>query len=196
MSHFLITFYSHVADSITDDTSDVSTEVIGNKETIQPVCTIPKLVDNKRRHMEKRLSQAQRDQVLMNSAKEDVLMKKNMLDMFDKSNKTLEQSISKMTTCLTSMGEGIAAGMQMLAMALSQNQPVVPPHHPGHPHPYTAHPHVYHGQYSGYTAPNQQFAGLNSTINQTTSAMPSTVTAANQTFYDMDNSEGRLSNRF
>ena len=111
--------------------------------------------------MEKRLSQAQRDQVLMTSAKEDVLMKKNMLEMFDKSNKTLEQSISKMTTCLTSLGEGIAAGMQMLAMALSQNKPVVPPHHPGHAHPYTAHPHVYHSQYSGYGAPNQQFAGSN-----------------------------------
>ena len=144
--------------------------------------------------MEKRLSQAQRDQVLMTSAKEDVLMKKNMLEMFDKSNKPLEQSISKMT-CLTSLGEGIAAGMQMLAMALSQNQPVVPPHHPGHAHPYTAHPHVYHSQYSGYGAPNQQFAGSNSRINQTTSVLSSTLTGATQTLYDMDNSEGRFSNR-
>ena len=144
--------------------------------------------------MEKRLSQAQRDQVLMTSAKEDMLMKKNMLEMFDKSNKTIEQSISKMTTCLTSLGEGIAAGMQMLAMALSQNQPVVPPHHPGHAHPYKAHPHVYHNQYSSYGAPNQ-FAGSNSTRNQTSSVLSSTITAANQALYDMDNNEGRFSNR-
>lgn len=67
--------------------------------------------------MEKRLSQAQRDQVLMNSAKEDLSMKKNMLEAFDRSNKTLEDSISNMTSCLTSLGDGISSGMQMLAMA-------------------------------------------------------------------------------
>ena len=69
--------------------------------------------------MEKTLSQAQRDQLLMNTAKEDLLMKKEMMESFQQSNKTLEESISKMTVCLTSLGDGIASGMQMLAMALS-----------------------------------------------------------------------------
>ena len=61
---------------------------------------IPKLVDSKRRHMEKTLSQVQRDQLLMNTAKEDLLMKKEMMELFQQSNKTLEKSISKMTMCL------------------------------------------------------------------------------------------------
>lgn len=100
---------------------------------------IPKLVDNKRKHMEKRLSQAQRDQILLTNAKEDMLMKKNMLEIFEKSNKTLEESITKMTSSISSLGDGIAAGMQMLAMAMNQNQ------HPGPP-PQSYYP-VYQNQY-------------------------------------------------
>ena len=69
--------------------------------------------------MEKTLSQAQRDQLLMNTAKEDLLMKREMVKSFEQSNKSLEDSISKMTTCLTSLRDGIAKGMQMMAMSLS-----------------------------------------------------------------------------
>ena len=60
--------------------------------------------------MEKALSQAQRDQLLMNTAKEDVFMKREMLKSFDQSNKIMKESIGKMTACLTSLGEGIATG--------------------------------------------------------------------------------------
>jgi len=76
--------------------------------------------------MEKRLSQSQRDQFLMSTAKEDMVMKRDMLEAFDKSNKTLDDAISKMTDCLTSLGNGIAQGMQMLAAALSNSQPPPP----------------------------------------------------------------------
>lgn len=71
--------------------------------------------------MEKSLSQAQRNQILMNSAKEDVIMKKEMLKSFERSAKTMEDSISKMTDCLTSLGDGIATGMRPLANALAGN---------------------------------------------------------------------------
>lgn len=63
-----------------------------------------------------------------------------MLDAFEWSNKTLDDSITKMTTCLTSLGEGIASGMQTLTMALANPpanpsptmhyaQPGYPPHY-------------------------------------------------------------------
>lgn len=90
-----------------------------------------------------------------------------------------------MTTCLTSLGEGIAAGMQMLAMALSQNQAPAP-HHPGPAFPVTqAQPNMYPGHYSGYVQHNHQFTSSTSTRNQ--SSLPTThgaVSAANQTLYD------------
>lgn len=67
-----------------------------------------------------------------------------MLEIFEKSNKTLEESITKMTNCISSLGDGIAAGMQMLTAALAQNQPPTPPLFPP-PQPYYP-----CGQYMGY----------------------------------------------
>ena len=138
--NFCLIMYKNilVSDSSTPDSPNTAIEG-QTKETFEPstdqkpkgvtVSNIPKLVDNKRRHMEKTLSQAQRDQLLMNTAKEDPLMKREMVKSFEQSNKSLEDSISKMTTCLTSLGDGIAKGMQMMAMALSAQ-----------PHNSTAHP--------------------------------------------------------
>ena len=40
-----------------------------------------------------------------------------MMRPFEQSNKTSEESISKLTMCLTSIEDGIASGMQMLAIA-------------------------------------------------------------------------------
>ncbi len=44
------------------------------------VSAVPKLIDNKRRHMEKSLSAAQRDQLLLNEAKEDKEIRKDLSD--------------------------------------------------------------------------------------------------------------------
>ena len=80
---------------------------------------IAQLVDNKRKHMERDFFQKQRDQILMSTAKDEVAMKKNLLDAFAQSNKAFEASMTKMTDCLTSLGTGIGSAMQMVAMALS-----------------------------------------------------------------------------
>lgn len=86
--------------------------------------------------MERKLSEAQRDQILMSTAKDEVAMKKNLLDAFAQSNKTFEASMAKMTECLTSLGSGIASAMQMVAMALS-----------GQPQSFSP----IHGQYMSHT---------------------------------------------
>ncbi|XP_068754338.1 uncharacterized protein [Montipora capricornis] len=62
------------ADTSTNSSEAAATGSKG-KHTIN-VSNIPKLVDSKRRHMEKSLSEAQRDQLLMPTAKEDLLIKK------------------------------------------------------------------------------------------------------------------------
>ena len=105
---------------------------------------ISKLVDNKRKRMEKGLSQAQRDQVVMNTAKEAMIMKKQLLEAFERTNNSLDKSLSKMTSCLNSLGEGISSGMQMIAMALAGTVP---------------HPNQTHAQYMSSPAyvPNYNF---------------------------------------
>ena len=59
----------------------------------------------------------------------------------------MEESVSKMTMCITSLGDVIASGMQMLVLALSgqpQNNDV--------PHtPQVSHPHF--NTYRGFASP-------------------------------------------
>ena len=80
-----------------------------------------KLIDHTRKHIEKSLSPAQPDQLLMNPEKKDVIMKKEMLKPFERSTKTMEDLIYKMTDCLTSLGDGIQTRMRFVANALSGN---------------------------------------------------------------------------
>lgn len=76
---------------------------------------------------------------------EDLIMKKEMVRTFEQSNKTLEESISKMVMSWTSLGDGIASGKRTLEMAFS-NQPLTT----GVPHA----PQVYHPQtYGGFVFP-------------------------------------------
>ena len=65
-----------------DDSDDLTG--IGDNENIsrkrKVVNPTPKLIDNKRKHMERQLSSAQRDQLLMNEAKEDSKFKRDMAE--------------------------------------------------------------------------------------------------------------------
>lgn len=65
----------------------------------------------------------------MSTAKDEVAMKKNLLDAFAQSNKAFEASMTKMTDCLTSLGSGIASAMKMVAMALSGQPQSFPLNH-------------------------------------------------------------------
>lgn len=80
-----------------------------------------KLIDHTRKHIKKSLSPAQPNQLLMNPEKKDVIMKKEMLKPFERSTKTMEDLISKMTDCLTSLGDGIQTRMRFVANALAGN---------------------------------------------------------------------------
>ena len=163
--------YYFFPESFTQDTSNKA------EQPKASVNNIPKVVDNKRKHMLKILSQSQIDQLLMNTMKEDMLLNFG--------------TITRITTCLTSIGDGIASGMELLAKALTQNQPVHPPRfaNPAFYYP-TSQAHKYPGQCGGLnTQPYQQLfpniaaPSASSTIAGTCGA----VSAANDTLY---NNEG------
>ena len=153
--------------------------------------------------MEKSMSQTQRDHLLMSTAKEDMHLKKDMLAAFERSNKTLDDSISKMTTCLTSLGEGIASGMRMLAMTLAN-----PPANPSPAKPY-AQPN-YPPQYNSYGRFNTSLPTTHEASFENRDAFPTshyqriasgqesghsnpcatgTILSASQTLYEGDNND-------
>ena len=45
------------------------------RKNAEAVSNVPKLIDNKRKHLEKRLTAAQRDQKLLEAAKEDACLR-------------------------------------------------------------------------------------------------------------------------
>ena len=90
----------------------------------------------------------------MTTAKDDLVLKKDILDAFEKSNKTLDDVISKMTNCLTALGNGIVQGMQMIATAITNLNPTPPPHF-GQMH-YNGHPQLHNSpQQYNYSCPYQ-----------------------------------------
>ena len=141
---------------------------------------VPRLVDNKRKQMEKALSQSKRDQILMNSAKEDLIMKKQMIASLEDSNKSLQSTMEKMTESLSAMAEGISSGMRMIAMAMSgPTQQHFQPFHPLHPLDYSSHGMMYQsnmygspGGYNSVNSPVPEFSHQGSGRSHTPSPTP------------------------
>ena len=91
--------------SVSDDTDSNKNKTIIKKstkkkkrKTSDPVAVvgenpIPKLVDNKRRHVERQLSSSQRDKLLFDESKEDGQFKRDIAEAVRESNQTFAQSM-------------------------------------------------------------------------------------------------------
>ena len=92
--------------------------------------SVPKLVDNKRKHLEKNLSSSQRDQLLINEAKEDKILRRNLCETMKQSNENFSKAIENMSRSMMQIATGISHSMEMMVHALSlQQQPVQQPVH-------------------------------------------------------------------
>ena len=104
-------------------------------------------MDNKRKHLEKNLSAAQRDKILLDEAREDALFRKDIAKAMEESNKTFSESVQKLSTSIETMSGCISNSIEKLAQAMCyqapapmQMQPVnqnmfyqnIPPHTQGY----------------------------------------------------------------
>ena len=81
----------------------------------------PKLIDNKRRHMERQLSAAQRDQLLLNEAKEDAQFKRDIAEAIRQSNQTFAESIQNMSHSIMQVAQGLTRSIEVMSQALVQS---------------------------------------------------------------------------
>ena len=109
-------------DSIQSNVTEVSKQSKGEKRKLelQIMSNVPKLIDNKRKSLEKRLSAAQRDQKLIEAAKEDTAMRKDMLECFRDSSRSTAQAMENMSTTLREMSQGMTQAMVSLANAFNR----------------------------------------------------------------------------
>lgn len=101
-----------------------ATTPVANKRKAKDACV--KLIDNKRKNMERNLSAAQRDQLLLKESKEEMGFKKEMADIMRESSRNTATAITQMTTAIENIGTGLSRSIEMLATVFSQQQQCPP----------------------------------------------------------------------
>ena len=105
-------------------------------ETVGDAATdpIPRLIDNKRKHMERQLSAAQRDQLLLKESKEDSQFKKDMADAIIQSDQTFANAMQQMSQSISQVAQGMTQSMQAMSQAFLQQNNSTTYHqsYPGH----------------------------------------------------------------
>ena len=98
-----------------DDDDDELNEVTPNRKRKQSC--VPKLIDNKRKHLEKSLSAAQRDQLLIREAKEDAQFSMDLAEAMRQSTESFAQSIKDVSKAMTDLGAGVCRSIEALSHA-------------------------------------------------------------------------------
>ena len=88
---------------------------------------IPKLIDNKRKHLEKKLSASQRDAILLNEARDDAALRRDLIYTMKSSNETFTEAMKSVGESMKLLSQSMASSIQILANCLSP-QPAFRPH--------------------------------------------------------------------
>ena len=80
------------------------------------------VIDNKRKHMERTLSAAQRDQLLLKESKEEMNFKKEMTEIMKESSKNTVNAISGMATAIENIESGFSRSIEMLAAVFAHQE--------------------------------------------------------------------------
>ena len=112
-----ITNNNHDNSSMVEDTEDEEQqEFVLNK---RKNC-VPHLIDNKRKHLERKLSAAQREQLLIREAKEDAQFRKDLSDAMRESTASFTESIKEISKSMSDIGSGICRSIEMLSHVMLQ----------------------------------------------------------------------------
>ena len=114
--------------------SDVSfiTEMMGEtgpqetRKRQKPEDGIPKLVDNKRRFLERNLSAAQRDKLLVEESKQEMQCRRDLVEAMKTSNDAFSEALKGISNTMQQLGAGICQSVQVLSQALVQPHAAVP----------------------------------------------------------------------
>ena len=72
---------------------------------------VPRLIDNTRRHLERNLSAAQRDQLFMKEMKNDAEFRKDLLQIVRESNDCFSNSVKEISKSMSDLSKGLCASV-------------------------------------------------------------------------------------
>ena len=103
-----------------------SLELEGTESAVQatPTSIVPKLIDRKRKHMERALSAAGRDSVLMEDAKEDKKFRREMAEAMKASAASFGEALGTVSASMMQISNSLSRSMEIIAQSLQQ------PHQP------------------------------------------------------------------
>ena len=78
------------------------------------VNSVPKLIDNKRKHLQEKLSAAQMDELVIKEAKEDALFRKELADAMRESTESFSRSVESVSKAMTDLGAAVCRSIEML----------------------------------------------------------------------------------
>ena len=114
---------------------------LDNKRKHESISKVPKLIDQKRKHLEKNLSAAQRDKLLFEEAKEEASFRRELSDSLKQSNDNFLKAMDNFNKTVSQLGNGLCRSIDMLARAMymsnqaTQNQNVYFPNNLPNVHP-------------------------------------------------------------
>ena len=94
--------------------------MVGKRKSVSQV---PKLIDNKRKHIEKSLSASQRDQLLLAEAKEDSEFCKDLAEAMQHSTVSFSRALEGVSQSIMQIGAGLCRSFESLALAMHNSQP-------------------------------------------------------------------------
>ena len=83
---------------------------------------VPKLIDNKRRHLERQLSAAQRDKMLLEDSQEDAMFRRDIASAMRESNETFAHSMQQMSSSIALLAQGMNRSLEVISRSTIQEQ--------------------------------------------------------------------------
>ena len=115
-----------------EDSNDGMSPTLKRKSVENP---IPKLIDNKRKHLERQLSASQRDQIFINESKEEAQFKKDIAEAIRQSNQTLGQCMQQMSMSILQVAQGMTRSVEVMSQAMVNQNVQSPYQQPAMPYP-------------------------------------------------------------
>ena len=106
-------------DEVNDDSDDMQISKTPKRKE-----NIAKFVDDKRKHLQRNLSAAQRDKMLLEEAKEDAQFRKDMTEAIRESTECFSKGVKEMSSAMLEVSGSMSQSIQMLTNALLQQQQI------------------------------------------------------------------------
>ena len=123
---------SYSNDSVVYDNENLELESSDTSAQSTPSSIVPKLIDRKRKHMERALSAAERDSILMEDAKEDKRFRREMAEAMKASVASFSEALGTVSASMMQISNSLSRSMELIAQSLQQPQQLQQPffYHP------------------------------------------------------------------